>query len=118
MSKEREVNQYSMVIEWDPRDSIYIVTVPELPGCRTHGSTREEAVHKGEEVIGLWLYGEELVPPPATFAYWPSFNDSTGMRLILSGDDEDDAKHYQEEEFQHALALVEEAKRREAEATS
>ena len=27
---------YSMVIQWDSRDNIYVVTVPELPGCKTH----------------------------------------------------------------------------------
>jgi len=35
---------YSMVIEWSDEDQVYIVTVPELPGCRTHGATYEEAV--------------------------------------------------------------------------
>jgi len=30
---------YSMIIQWDDQDEIYIVTVPELPGCKTHGKT-------------------------------------------------------------------------------
>jgi predicted RNase H-like HicB family nuclease len=29
--------RYSMVIEWKPEGSVLVVTVPELPGCRTHG---------------------------------------------------------------------------------
>lgn len=103
-----------MIIEWDPRDSIYIVTVPELPGCRTHRPTREEAVRIGEEVIELWLEGEEAVPPPQVFTYWPSFSKETGLHLIVSGDDDADAKDYQEEEVREALALVEEAKRTQA----
>ncbi len=37
-------DQYSMNIQYDPVDRIYVVTVPELPGCRTHGKTYEEAV--------------------------------------------------------------------------
>ncbi len=35
---------YSMLIQWSDEDEAYIVTVPELPGCKTHGSTHEEAV--------------------------------------------------------------------------
>lgn len=32
-----EVKHYSMLIQWDPHDQIYVVSVPELPGCMTHG---------------------------------------------------------------------------------
>jgi predicted RNase H-like HicB family nuclease len=46
---------YSMIIEWDPQDQIYVVTVPELPGCRTHGRTYVEAVTQGQEAIEGWL---------------------------------------------------------------
>jgi predicted RNase H-like HicB family nuclease len=43
-----EVKHYSMLIQWDPRDQIYVVSVPELPGCMTHGRTYEEAVQQGQ----------------------------------------------------------------------
>jgi len=46
---------YSMVIHWDPRDDIYVVTVPELPGCKTHGKTYTEAIKNALEVIELWI---------------------------------------------------------------
>jgi len=46
---------YSMVIQWDSRDNIYVVTVPELPGCKTHGRTYTEAVKNALEVIELWI---------------------------------------------------------------
>ncbi len=48
-------NHYSMVIQWSVPDNTYIVTVPELPGCKTHGDTYEEIVRNGQEVIELWL---------------------------------------------------------------
>jgi hypothetical protein len=35
---------YSMLLEWDPEDEIYVVTAPELPGCLRHGRTLEEAI--------------------------------------------------------------------------
>jgi predicted RNase H-like HicB family nuclease len=46
---------YSMVIEWSDEDQVYIVTVPELPGCMTHGRTYEEAAHQGQDAIESWI---------------------------------------------------------------
>src|SRR3954454_12868 len=46
---------YSLITEWDPRDDIYVVTVPELPGCRTDGSTYEEAISQAQEAIEAWV---------------------------------------------------------------
>lgn len=46
---------YSLLIQWDAEDNIYVVTVPELPGCRTHGKTYDEAIKNALEVIELWL---------------------------------------------------------------
>lgn len=61
-----------MTIEWSDEDEAFIVTVPELPGCRTHGATYEEAVRQGEDAIATWIDGAradgELVPPPRVFA--------------------------------------------------
>ena len=47
---------YSMVIQWDDEDKIYIVSVPELSDCKTHGKTYDEAIQNALEVIELWLY--------------------------------------------------------------
>ena len=46
---------YSMNIQWDEDDHIYVVTVPELPGCQTHGKTYEEAVRQGRDAIATWI---------------------------------------------------------------
>ena len=46
---------YSMIIQWDEDDKIFVVNVPELPGCMTHGKTYEEAVEQGKEAIEGWL---------------------------------------------------------------
>ena len=61
---------YSMILEWDSRGDIFVVTVPELPGCRTHGRTYEEAVRQGQDAIATWLTDE----PRAT---WPVPRDFT-----------------------------------------
>ncbi len=72
--------KYSMVIEWSDEDNAYIVTVPELPGCRTHGFTYEEAVEQGQEVIEGWIDVARSkgrpVPSPRTFVYWSNLSES------------------------------------------
>lgn len=55
MNAEEPDRHYSLVIEWDPADQIYVVTVPELPGCRTHGRTREEAARQAQDAIESWI---------------------------------------------------------------
>ena len=55
MHDRQQNTRYSVLIEWSDEDAAYIATVPELPGCRTHGATRREAVEQAEEVIVGWL---------------------------------------------------------------
>jgi predicted RNase H-like HicB family nuclease len=59
---------YSMIIQWSDEDQAYLVTVPELPGCMTHGNSYEEAVKQGQDAIEGWIQvAQELgrpVPPP------------------------------------------------------
>jgi predicted RNase H-like HicB family nuclease len=58
-----------MVIQWEPQGGVFVVTVPELPGCRTHGATYEEAVLQGKDAIESWLMGmdPDRVPAPEFF---------------------------------------------------
>jgi predicted RNase H-like HicB family nuclease len=63
-----QYHHYSMIIQWSIEDNAYIVTVPELPGLKTHGSTYEEAARNGQEVIELWIdasreWGHPIPPP-------------------------------------------------------
>ncbi len=62
---------YTMIIQWSDEDEVYIVTVPELPGCRTHGHTYEEATQQGQDAIESWIMvAKEFnrpVPPPKVF---------------------------------------------------
>jgi antitoxin HicB len=63
-----DYDPYSMIIQWSDEDNAYIVTVPELPGCKTHGETYEEVVQQGQDAIASWIMvAKELgrpVPPP------------------------------------------------------
>ncbi len=61
-----------MNIQWSDEDDAYIVTVPELPGCRTHSDTYEEAVKQGIDAIEGWIeVAKDMgwsLPMPKTFA--------------------------------------------------
>ncbi len=62
--------RYSVTMEWDPDDAIFVVTVPDLPGCRTHGRTYEEAGRNAQDAIESWLEAAradgQAAPPPRT----------------------------------------------------
>jgi len=67
--------RYSMDIKWSDEDHAYIVTVPELPGCVTHGFTYEEAVRQGQDAIesvldALHAWGRPI-PAPRVYADVP-----------------------------------------------
>ncbi len=65
---------HSMLIEWSEEDQAYLVTLPEwadrvfMPA--THGSTYDEAVQYGQEVLELLVNSAirdgEPLPPPKT----------------------------------------------------
>lgn len=68
------MNRYSMVVQWSNEDQLFLVTIPEFTDrvvmpC-THGKTREEAIHRGEEVIEMyleaWQAEGEPIPEPST----------------------------------------------------
>ena len=47
--------EYQVNLSFDPRDNIYVVRIPELENCHSHGATPEEAIHNAKEAIDLWL---------------------------------------------------------------
>ena len=62
---------YSLFIQWDDEDKIYIVSVPELK-VKTHGKTYEEAIKNALEVIELCIevatQDGRPIPPPQKYA--------------------------------------------------
>jgi predicted RNase H-like HicB family nuclease len=71
MTEQAEYQPYSMDIAWDPRGAIFVVTAPELDGCRTHGGTYAEAARQGREAIETWIEAERIlalpIPEPRVF---------------------------------------------------
>ena len=71
MNEHEEYPHYSITLEWDEVDHIYVVTIPEFPGCHTHGKTLEEAVRHAREVIEMLVddarRSRESLPQPRYF---------------------------------------------------
>ena len=47
--------KYSIFIQYDNRDNIYVASIPELQGCMAHGNTPEKAVEEIKTVLEMWL---------------------------------------------------------------
>ena len=66
------MSEYSILIQYDSNDNIYIASVPELNGCMAHGNTQEDAMREIKIALELWI--EELtesgmeIPKPMLFA--------------------------------------------------
>jgi predicted RNase H-like HicB family nuclease len=64
-------SHYSMLIQWSDDDQVFVVSLPEFgESCKSHGSTYEEAVKNGRQVLELLIdayqaEGKKL-PTPAT----------------------------------------------------
>ena len=60
--------QFAVVLIWDPREQVWNVSVPAIPGCFTWGATFEDALRQAEEAIDVNLEdmimrGEPLPEP-------------------------------------------------------
>ena len=47
--------RYTIILEPDPDEGGYTVTVPALPGCVTQGETIEEAIVMAKDAIRLYI---------------------------------------------------------------
>ena len=62
------MDRYEITIFWSNDDDAYVVDVPDLPGCMTHGATRMQALENAEEAIAFWIdcarADGEAIPEP------------------------------------------------------
>jgi predicted RNase H-like HicB family nuclease len=53
--KAVQESRYELIVFWDESDQVFVVDVPELPGCMAHGSPKKEAIAQAEAAIELWI---------------------------------------------------------------
>ena len=70
--QEVVMSKYSISIQYDGSDNIYVAYVPELPGCMAHGKTPEDAMKEVKTAIELWIEdakeNKEYIPQPIMYA--------------------------------------------------
>lgn len=49
------IQKYELIIYWSNEDDLFVAEVPELPGCKAHGNTQEDALSNINQAIELWL---------------------------------------------------------------
>lgn len=82
--------KYPIYIEKD-EDSDYGVSVPDLPGCFSAGSTVEEAIANAEEAIlthleGLMMDSDPIPYPSNIKELQPKYNSMSGIWVLVSID--------------------------------
>lgn len=68
--------KYELIIYWSAEDNVFVVEVPELPGCLAHGATPAEAVANAQEAIAHWIETAKELRRPIP--------EPKGRRLMLA----------------------------------
>lgn len=60
--------KYETIIYWSDEDQAFLAEVPELPGCKAHGDSPDQALANAQEAIQLWLdtareFGDPIPEP-------------------------------------------------------
>jgi len=70
LEDEPLIRQYRVNTSWSSDDGVYIVEIPELPGCLSDGPTEAEARHDILLIAQEWLDTARLlgrpIPEPAS----------------------------------------------------
>lgn len=66
MTSKKLLYRYNVLIEWDPKERVWITCVPSLNYLSTFGETREEALELTKEAILGYLESakKEGIPVP------------------------------------------------------
>jgi len=63
--------KYSITIQYDDKDDIFVANVPELEGCMAHGNTQEQAMKEIDAAIRLWIEtareNGDIIPEPLMY---------------------------------------------------
>ena len=63
---------YTIIIQYDKSDNIYVASIPELEGCMAHGDTPEDAAREIKIAFELWMEVARetgfVIPEPILYA--------------------------------------------------
>lgn len=51
----RAPHKYALHIYWSQEDDVFVVEVPDVPGCMAHGDTPAQAAANAQDAIELWI---------------------------------------------------------------
>jgi excisionase family DNA binding protein len=79
---------FQMIMNWSEEDQAYLVEVPELPGCKADGATRQEAIANAEIVIQEWLemaqsLGRPVPQPQVGMVTIPEAAERLGLSVAM-----------------------------------
>jgi predicted RNase H-like HicB family nuclease len=49
------MSKYEVIIYWSAEDQLFIAEVPELPGCKAHGDSHEDALANAKDAMEFWI---------------------------------------------------------------
>jgi len=49
------MDRYEVIIYWSEADGAFVAEIPELPACKAHGGSQEEALANAKAAGQLWL---------------------------------------------------------------
>lgn len=58
------MRQYTIILDPDPEEGMYTVTVPALPGCITQGHTVAECIERAQEAIAVFIESLQAAGEP------------------------------------------------------
>lgn len=49
------MSKYEVIIYWSAEDPLSIAEIPELPGCKAHGDSHEDALANAKDAMDFWI---------------------------------------------------------------
>lgn len=56
--------KYELILYWSEDDQVFVVELPELPGCMADGATYQQAVSNVQEMIQEWIENAQAMGRP------------------------------------------------------
>jgi len=69
---EAETERYPAHVFWSDEDGGYIAVAPDLPGCSSFGSSRQEAIGELQDAIAAWIEAAHAAGNPVPGPSRPS----------------------------------------------